>query len=128
MTTSHGQFAHIPGTYVQDGRHTRRGYALNMFLMTLNTVAGREAFAADPAGRLDEFAITPGQRRAVLDRDWLGMLRLGGNVYYLLKLAAFDGISVQAMAGSMSGVSEEEFTAMMVAGGRRPAATGDGRG
>ncbi|HEC08966.1 MAG TPA: protocatechuate 3,4-dioxygenase, partial [Acidimicrobiales bacterium] len=78
----------IPGTYVQDGEHYRKGYRLNMLLMTLNTAEGREAFAADEAGSLDRAGVTADQKQAVLDRDWLAMLRLGANVYYLLKLAA----------------------------------------
>ena len=33
----------IPGTYVMDGAHCRRGYRLNMFCMSLNRAEGREA-------------------------------------------------------------------------------------
>ena len=110
----------IPGTYVQDGEHYRKGYRLNMLLMTLNTEEGREAFAADEAGSLDRAGVTADQKQAVLDRDWLAMLRLGANVYYLLKLAAYDRVSVQHMAGSMSGIGEQEFIDMMVSGGRSP--------
>ena len=98
----------IPGTYVQDGAQTQRGYHLCMALMELNRTEGRAAFAADQAAFLDAHGVTPEQRQAVLERDWLRMLQLGGNVYYLLKLAAFDRVSVQHMAGQMGGVSEEE--------------------
>ena len=114
----------IPGTYVQDGRHTRRGYALNMFLMTLNTAAGREAFRAGEPACLDGWPMSAEQRVAVLQRDWLGMLRSGANVYYLLKLAAYDGVSVQHICGQMGGVSEDEFRQMMIAGGRPPGSVG----
>ena len=38
----------IPGTYVFDGAHSRKGYALNMFCMSLNSQANRDAFSADP--------------------------------------------------------------------------------
>ena len=111
-------YADIPGTYVQDGRHTRMGYALNKFLMTLNSEEGREAFKAGEPACLDRYALTTAQRQAVLDRDWIGMLRLGGNIYYLLKLAAFDRVSVQHICGQMGGVTEEEFRQMMIGGGR----------
>jgi protocatechuate 4,5-dioxygenase, alpha chain len=111
-------YADIPGTYIQDGAHTRLGYRLNMALLELNRADGRDAFRADEAAFLDRFGVTPDQRQAVLDRDWLRMLQLGANVYYLLKLTAFDRVSVQHMAGQMSGVSEADFVAMMVAGGR----------
>jgi protocatechuate 4,5-dioxygenase, alpha chain len=108
----------IPGTYVFDGRRSREGYALNMFCMSLNDPANRDAFSADPEGYLDGWALTPDQRTAVLERDWLGMLRLGGNIYYTFKLAIIDGLSMQDVGGMMSGVSTEEFTEMMVGGGR----------
>ena len=108
----------VPGTYVLDGEHCRKGYALNMFCMSLNEAANRDAFRADPGAYLDRFALSEPQRRALLDRDWLGMLRLGGNIYYTLKLAAFDGLSVQQIGGEMSGVTTEEFTQMMIDGGR----------
>ena len=54
----------------------------------------------------------------MLDRDWIGMLRLGGNIYYTFKLAAFDGLNMQQVGGMMSGVSGEEFAQMMTDGGR----------
>ncbi len=119
-TTTTKPWSDIPGTYVQDGEHYRKGYRLNMLLMTLNTEEGRRAFAADEAGSLDRAGVSPEQKQAVLERDWLAMLRLGANVYYLLKLAAYDRVSVQHMAGSMSGVTEQEFIDMMVSGGRSP--------
>jgi len=114
-------FADIPGTYVMDGAHCRRGYHLNMFCMSLNEQRNRNRFREDEKAYLDDFPISPEQRQAVLTRDWLGLLRLGGNIYYTFKLAIFDGISMQALGGLMSGISKAEFQQMMVAGGRNPA-------
>ena len=108
----------IPGTYVFDGRRSREGYALNKFCMTLNTEAGREAFRAGEAAYLDTFDLTAEQKEAVLQRDWLRMVRLGGNIYYTFKIAAYDGLSMQAIGGAMSGMTEAEFRQMMVDGGR----------
>jgi len=113
-------FSDIPGTYVMDSRHCRRGYHLNMFCMSLNEKDNRRRFREDEKGYLEHFPMTPEQRQAVIDRDWLGMLRLGGNIYYTFKLAIFDGLSMQEVGGLMSGVSEAEFQQMMIAGGRRP--------
>lgn len=111
----------IPGTYVFDGEHHRRGYHLNMFCMSLNQAANRDAFRADEAAYLGRFAMTEAQKKAVLERDWLAMLRLGGNIYYTFKIAAFDGISMQQIGARMSGngMSDEEFMQMMIDGGRR---------
>lgn len=111
----------IPGTYVFDKEHSRKGYHLNMFCMSLNVEANRDEFRNDAEGYLDRFPMTPQQRQAVLDRDWLEMLRLGGNIYYTFKLAIFDRISMQAVGGAMSGITEDEFREIMLTGGKDPA-------
>ena len=108
----------IPGTYVFDGQHSRAGYALNMFCMSLNEDSNRERFRADPDTYLDGYDLTGPQRQAVVDRDWLAMLQLGGNIYYTFKLAIFDGLGMQDVGGMMSGVTTEEFSQMMIDGGR----------
>lgn len=108
----------IPGTYVFDARRARQGYALNMFCKSLDRPDNRAAFAADEAGYLDRFALSAEQRAAVLDREWLRMLELGGNIYYTFKLAIFDHRSMQYVGGRMSGMTEEEFRQMMLDGGR----------
>ncbi len=112
------EYADIPGTYVMDGAHSRKGYNLNMFCMSLNDAANRELFRSDEAAYLDNFQLTSDQRRAILDREYLKLLQLGGNVYYTFKLAIFDGRSMQFMGAQMSGVSEETFKQMMLDGGR----------
>ena len=108
----------IPGTYVFDGRRSREGYHLNMFCMSLIHEANRKRFAADEGAYLDAFPMTDAQRRAVEERDWLAMLRLGANIYYMYKLANFDGHSMQFLGGAMSGLTEAEFREMMAGGGR----------
>lgn len=110
----------IPGTYVFDGEHSRKGYHLNMFCMSLNQTENREAFRADAEAYMDNYPLTEAQRKAVLERDWLGLLRLGGNIYYTFKLAIFDGLTMQQVGAMMSGtgMSEDDFKQMMLDGGR----------
>ena len=57
-------------------------------------------------------------KQAVLDRDLNRCIALGGNIYFLAKIGATDGKSFQQMAGSMTGMSEEQYRDMMVKGGR----------
>lgn len=118
MTNQKKPYDDIPGTYVFDGEHHRKGYALNMMCMSLNDPANREKFAADEEAYLDNWDLTPEQRTAVLERDWIGMLQLGGNIYYTFKIAIFDGLSMQYVGSKMSGITEEEFRQMMLDGGR----------
>ena len=110
----------IPGTYVQDAAHLRKGFHLNMFCMSLNRSDHRDEFRANEEAYLNRFPMTQAQREAVLNRDWLGLLRLGGNIYYTFKLAAFDGLTMQHVGALMSGtgMTVEEFRRMMAEGGR----------
>ena len=112
------EYDDIPGTHVFDGRRCREGYHLNMFCMSLIEAENRELFAKDEPGYVDRFPMSAEQRRAVLERDWAEMLRLGGNIYYMYKLANFDGHSMQYLGARMSGVTEDEFRQMMIDGGR----------
>lgn len=114
------EYDDVPGTYVLDSRQYRRGYHLNMFLMTLNKAEHRAEFAADEQAYLAKFKITEEQKNAILSRDYLGLLRLGGNVYYTFKLVSHDRHPPQVMYGKMSSpeLSFEEFQQMMLAGGR----------
>jgi protocatechuate 4,5-dioxygenase alpha chain len=112
------EYDDIPGTYVLDGEHSRKGYALNMFCMSLNQAENRAAFAVDEEAYVDRYDLTPEQRKAVLERDWLALLRLGGNIYYTYKLGIFDGLTYQQVAAAMSGMTGDDYVEMMNAGGR----------
>jgi protocatechuate 4,5-dioxygenase alpha chain len=110
----------IPGTFVFDADRGREGYHLNQFCISLRKQENRDAFTADEARYLDAYPMTSEQRQAVIDRDWNRLLELGGNIYYTSKLAANDGINFQQLAGLMTGMGDEAYRAMMVAGGRSP--------
>lgn len=110
----------VPGTYVLDSRTYRKGYYLNMFLMTLNKQEARDAFAADEKGYMADFNLTDEQIAAVLERRYLDMLKLGANVYYAFKLVSHDRKPPQVMYGKMARpeMSFEQFQEMMINGGR----------
>jgi len=111
-------YSDIPGTTVFDMSRSRQGYWLNQFCMSLMKADNRERFKADERGYLDEWDMSEEQKLAVLARDLNRCIDLGGNIYFLAKIGATDGSSFQKMAGSMSGLSEDEYRDMMVSGGR----------
>lgn len=111
-------YENIPGTTVFDAAQARKGYWLNQFCMSLMSADNRERFKGDERTYLDEWEMTEEQKQAVLDRDMNRMIELGGNIYFLAKIGATDGLSFQQMAGSMTGMSEDDYRAMMIAGGR----------
>src|SRR5438132_13361061 len=117
MTTPN-PFDDIPGTTLFDAQRSRQGYHLNMFCMSLMKAENRAAFKADEAAYLQKFPMTPEQRTAVLERDWNGMIALGGNIYFLAKLFSTDGLSFQHVAATMTGLTQEQYAEMMLKGGR----------
>jgi protocatechuate 4,5-dioxygenase alpha chain len=110
----------IPGTTVFDAERSRVGYHLNMFCMSLMKAEHRAAFKADERAYLQRFPMSEAQREAVLQRDWNRMIALGGNIYFLAKLFSTDGRSFQYTAAQMTGMSQEQYAQMMLAGGRSP--------
>jgi protocatechuate 4,5-dioxygenase alpha chain len=110
----------IPGTTVFDAEQSRKGYWLNQFCMSLMSAENRQRFKADERAYLDEWAMTEEQKQGVLDRDLNRLISLGGNIYFLAKIGATDGHSFLQMAGSMTGMTEDEYREMMIAGGRSP--------
>lgn len=118
MADYYDAFKDIPGTVVFDATQSRLGYHLNMFCMALMKAENRAAFKADERAYLQTFPMSEAQRQAVLDRDYNRMISLGGNIYFLAKIGATDGFSFQNLASKMTGVSEDEYRNMMIAGGR----------
>ena len=108
----------IPGTLIFDAEQSRKGYWLNQFCMSLMKAQNRDRFKADQRAYLDEWAMSEEQKQAVLDMDLNRAMQLGGNIYFLAKIGATHGRSFQQMAGSMTGMTEDEYRAMMVGGGR----------
>ena len=108
----------VPGTTVFDAEQSRKGYWLNQFCMSLMKPENRARFKADERAFLDEWAMTEEQKQAVLARDLNRCIALGGNIYFLAKIGATDGRSFQQMAASMTGMTEEAYRDMMIAGGR----------
>lgn len=108
----------IPGTVIFDAEQARKGYHLNQFCMSLMTADNRARFKANERAYLDEWPMSEEQKQAILDRDLNRCIALGGNIYFLAKIGATDGKSFQFMAASMTGMTQEEYAKMMLAGGR----------
>lgn len=99
----------IPDTPLFDRPRANAGYALNKMAMGLSTPEGRAAFAADEDAYLARFPLTPDQRAAVKARDWEAMVRLGGNLFYILKISAVDPTPIRAIGAAQAGLSLQDF-------------------
>ena len=112
-------YEEIPGTYLFNRHRSRQGYHLNQCFMSLLKKENRETFLADERAYLDAWGnLNEAQIQAVLDRNWLGIIHEGGNIYYMAKLIGTDQSTFQFVAGEMCGMREDDYRAMMVAGGR----------
>ncbi len=111
MSWPRHDYESIPGTYVFDGKTSHAAYPLNKLLFSFNHEENRKEFAADPAAYADKYGLTPEQKKALLNDDFLGMLRLGANIYYLAKLAVPRGFSVQDAGAAFQGITRDEFQA-----------------
>ena len=110
----------IPGTRVFTAKRARAGYHLNQFAMSLMTADNRVRWLADERAYLDEWKLTDEQKAAVLARDYNRLLDLGGNIYFMAKVFSTDGQSFLQAVSTMSGMTLDDYSAMMVAGGRSP--------
>lgn len=113
-------FSSIPGTLVYGGELARAGYPVNNLCRSLLDPGARERFAQDPDAYMQQLGLSDAQREAVTRRDWKTLQALGGNVYYLAKLAGALGVPLKAMSAAMADMTLEEFEAMLASGGRKP--------
>lgn len=116
MVWAKKEYDSIEGTYVFDGRLSLKGYPVNKMCMSFNSAENRDAFKRDERAYCEKYGLSEEQIDAVLARDWLKIVQLGGNIYYLAKLGiAGGGGTVQSMSAQMTGMTVEEFKAKLSA-------------
>ncbi|MBB1324938.1 protocatechuate 4,5-dioxygenase subunit alpha [Pseudoalteromonas sp. SR45-1] len=113
-------YKEVPGTIIFDADMARLGFHLNQFCMSLMKAPNRKKFKAGEKVYLDEWPMSEAQKEAVIARDYNRMMSLGGNIYFLAKIFSSDGISFQAAASTMTGMTQDEYAQMMLSGGRVP--------
>ncbi|WP_300608716.1 protocatechuate 4,5-dioxygenase subunit alpha [Trebonia sp.] len=120
MTSYTAEFDDIPGTRVFTAERAKKGYELNQFCMSLMKEANRERFKAGERAYLDQTKMSEEQKQAVLDRDYNKMIDLGGQIYFLAKIFATDGLSYLQAVSTMTGMNIDDYQQMMLHGGRSP--------
>lgn len=101
----------LPDTPLFDRRHSLAGYRLNKMAMALGDPANREAFKADEEAFLDRFGLSDAEKAAVMTRDWHEMVRLGGNIFYILKISAVDPVAITRIGAAQAGMDHDAFLA-----------------
>lgn len=117
MSWKKHDYEDIPGTYVFDGKTSHSAYALNKLLFSFNHEKNRQEFDQNEAAYATKYGLNDEQKKALLAGDFLGMLRLGANIYYLAKLVVPRGVSVQDAGAAFQGITTEEFKANLLKNG-----------
>ena len=99
----------IPDTPLFDRAGSIKGYRLNKMAMALGQPANREAFKGNEEAYLDRFGLTAEEKAAVMRRDWHEMVRLGGNLFFILKIAAVDPTPITQIGAAQAGMSHDDF-------------------
>ena len=99
----------IAETPLFDREGSIRGYRMNKMAMALGKPENRAAFKADEEAFLDRFGLSAEEKAAVMKRDWREMVRLGGNLFFILKISAVDPTPITQIGAAQAGMTHEDF-------------------
>ena len=105
----------IPGTTPFDGEQAKKGYALNKMCFSFNDEVNRNAFLTDEEAYMKKFGLNEQQAAAIRARNVLQLIEAGGNAYYLAKFAGIFNLDMQDIGAQQTGMTKDEFKAMLVA-------------
>lgn len=108
----------IQGTTIFDGDEAQKGYALNRMCFSFNDAASRKAFVEDEVAYCTRFGLSAAQRDAIVHKDILRLIELGGHPYYLAKFAGVFGLDMQDIGALQTGLTKDAFQARLVEAGR----------
>ncbi len=103
----------IPGTVIFDGREAMKGYALNKMCYSFNRADNRDAFKRDEEAYMTQYGLNEQQKEAIRKRYVLDLIAAGGNIYYLAKFAGIFGLDVQDVGAQQTGMTKDDFKAML---------------
>lgn len=99
------------GTYANCGRTAQQALRFNRFCYDLRIPENREAFRTDPEAAMARYGLDEAERELVRQRDWLGLVRRGGNVFVLLRLSQLCGHNLTETGAQMRGETLEQYLA-----------------
>lgn len=101
-----------PGTYVYTAEAALRGHRLTAFGLSLRRPANREAFLADEEGYMQARGLDQASIAMVRARDWTGLIRAGGHLQSMLKVAATVGQDLWHIGAHNADLTREELIAL----------------
>lgn len=99
----------IADTVVFDGGMSKQGYRINKMCHSLCSADNRKAFLADEDGYMSKFGMTAEEKKAILDRNWLKAIEMGGNIYFIMKVGACVKQGLYTVGAQQRGETLEQF-------------------
>jgi protocatechuate 4,5-dioxygenase, alpha chain len=100
-----------PGTIEFTAERALAGQSLNRFALSLRVPGNRASFLGDEAAYMRGFGLTDDEVKLVSERDWTGLLRAGGHLQAMLKLAATVGQDLWSIGAHNAGCGRDELIA-----------------
>jgi protocatechuate 4,5-dioxygenase alpha chain len=100
-----------PGTLVYSSELALRGHKLNRFALSLRSPACRQVFLTDEKCYMQSCGLSSQEQAMVVERDWTGLLRAGGHLQAILKIAATVGQHLWHIGAHNAGTDAETMRA-----------------
>ncbi len=98
-----------PGTIEFTAARALQGQHLNRFALSLRSPERRAEFLADETGCMTRAGLSDEEIGLVRNRDWTGLLRAGGHLQAILKLAATVGEDLWSIGAHNAGCTRDEL-------------------
>ena len=100
-----------PDSFIYTGPMSTAGRHLNRFALSLKSADNRKAFLADEAAYMRGWSLSDQEMALVRARDWTGLLKVGGHLHCILKIAATVGQGLWHIGAHNADVPVEEMIA-----------------
>lgn len=98
-----------PGTYIYTGEMATKGYRLTRFGLSLRKPDNRDRFLADEAAYMRSAGLSEDEIALVAARDWTGLIKAGGHLQAMLKIAATLGQNLWHIGAHNADMEVEEL-------------------
>ncbi len=101
-----------PDSYIYTGPMSTIGRNLNRFALSLKSPENRKKFLAGEDAYMRRFALSERVMAQVAARDWTGLIKAGGHLQAILKIAATVGQGLWHIGAHNADVPVEDMIAM----------------
>jgi len=99
----------IENTYVFELEMSEKGRRINNLAEALNSEENRNKFKEDSDAYMDQFELTDEEKKLIMDNDWLNLVKAGGNIYNVVRIAHLFDVGLYPLGAQQLGLSYEEF-------------------